>query len=883
MWENKEVNVAFGIGNESQPVYEMYVGEGFVPDPLNFDFRFDRPMQADQTVLVPVADDRIDYIKTRAPYIPPHYDPMINPESHYFLRAELKKFSVFSLSPEKVGNAHAVTLRITGFDLADTDGLDVALIMGTDTVYAFETYPQNPSELVAYIDMRGHDAGNYQLMARKRSSGVTTIWEESVEVIEDDGALIFTEVNAPAILRTGSDIPISVTYGNDGYSNIYDMLVFVAFFMDDSTSTGLTVDYLGSTYPGYSGNGFISTEDNPAEAVDIAVFDDMIIYMAYVPIVHARSRESFVFRVKYEGTGKVLTTQSTLGLVQRSPYTFTGRVEDAGSSKYANILGRAIASSQGGLEELAKSYCNDNVLDAEGMSMRLLGQTRKVAEIAHGASSTEKNLRDGYHALFNANPNLKERYDAIKGAIDEGKKLDLTANDDTPFYSELHDVFNCLESEGETVDFHPSPDPCIFTGVWTQGGVEYKVKVNTTTSNGNCPPPKNIRPKANKLTQFLNSLDPNEIVGPSGSGPARLVDGEESFTYTIYFENVSDATSPAARVRIDNPLDTNLRFQSLRVVSFGFADTSFQFNNSPFVQKTIGLGSKYQNQQLRIIAGTNPQSGKAFFEFTTLNPETQGIVSGAYDGFLLPNDSSGRGQGFVTYMIDPVSDLDAGTEIKNKASIIFDDNEIIETNTWSNIISGGELASRVLELPEYSATTFQLEWKNETPKYAPAVKSFDIYIRDIDGKDTWTKWLGGTKSLKKEFTGTPGHTYEFYSRAQSNDDFEIIDGKADARTTIFDFKGKIDGDQLVLFPNPASDQAQLAYRSSGRDIPMRVRISDIQGKQLSVQEFKTPGSGIQLIQLPVQKLTAGVYVVELYENDSRRGSAKLVITGYPKP
>lgn len=881
MWENEEANEAFGIGNESQPVYEMYVGENFVPDPLNFDFRFDSPLQADQTVLVPVAGERTDYIKARAPYIPPHFDPMVTPESHYFLRAEFKQFSVFNLSPEKVGNAHNVTLRITGFDLDDDLGLDVALLQGTDTVYAFETYPQNPSELVAYIDMRGHDAGNYQLMVRKRSSGATTIWEESVEVIEDEGALLFTEVHAPAILRTGSDIPISVTYGNDGHSNMYDMLVFVAFFMDDSTTEGLSVDYLGSTYPGYSGNEFISTENNPAEPVDIAVFDDAIIFMAYVPIVHARSRESFVFRVKANVTGTVLTTQSSLGLVQRSPYTFTGRVVDAGESKYADLLGRAIASSQGALEELAKSYCG-NVLNADAMSQRLAEQTYEVAKKARGAASTEKNLKDGYKALFDTKASIKDRYKAIKGAIDEHKGLDLTANEDTPFYSELTSVFNCLDSEDEAVNFELTPDPCIYIGSWTRDNVTYKVKVNSKTSNGNCIKPPNIRPKGNKLTKFLRSLDPNEIVGPSGSGPARLVDGKEPFIYTIYFENVSDATAPARKVRIDNPLDTNLRLQSLRVISFGFADTSFQFNNSPFVQRTIDLGSKYQNQQLRIFGGTDPQSGKAIFEFTTLNPETQGIVSGAYDGFLLPNDSSGRGQGFITYMIDPVSDLETGTEIKNKAAIIFDENEIIETNTWSNTISGGELASKVLELPEYSATTFQLEWKNETPEYAPAVKSFDIYMRDIDGKDIWIKWVDGTKSLNKQFTGIPGHTYEFYSRAQSDNEFENVSGTADAHTTIFDFKGTIDDGEPMLFPNPATYQTQLAYRSSGKDIPMKVRMTDIQGKLLFVQEFTTSGGGIQFFEIPVRKLSAGVYVVELYENDSRRGSTKLVMAGYPK-
>ncbi len=887
IWENEQANEAFGIGNETQPIYEMYVGENFVPDPLNFDFRFDSPLQADQTILVPVAGERMDYIKTRAPYIPPHYDPTVIPESQYFLRAEFKQFSVFSLFPEKVGNAHNVTLRITGFDLTDASGLDVALFLGTDTVYAFETYPQNASELVAYIDMRGHEAGDYQLMVRKRTSGDYTIWEETVEVIEDFGARIYTKVGAPASSRVTIDFPVSVTYGNDGYSNIYDMLVFVAFFMDDSTSTGLHVDYLGSTYPGYSGNGFISTENNPAQPIEIAVFDNAIIYAAYVPIVHARSRETFAFKVRGKQRG-IITTQSSLALVQRSPYTFTGRVADAGKSYYVDFLGRAIASSQDALADLAKTTDCGQVLNADAMSLRLAQQTYKVAKIARGAEDVDKNIQKGYDAVFDSDMSVIDRFKAIKEGIDEHKKVDLTANKDTPFYSELTDVFKCMGDNNEPVHFEQTGE-CAKTATWSHDGIDYVVPVNMRGIGiPNCPilPPPAAKttpdPKSNSQTNNTESIDPNEIIGPRGIGPARLVDGKDSFEYTVFFENTAESTAPAVRVRIDNPLDTNLRPQSLRVVSFGFADTSFQFNNSPFVQRTIDLGSKYQNQQLHIIAGTNPESGKAFFEFTTLNPETQGIASGAYDGFLLPNDSTGRGQGFVTYLIDPVSDLEPGTQIKNKASIIFDENEIIETNIWSNTISGGGLASKVVELPEYSTTTFQLDWINETPEFAPPVKSFDIYIRDIDVEDFWTKWLGGTKALNKQFTGIPGHTYEFYSRAQSEDGFESIDGSADASTTIFDFKGTINEGEPMLFPNPASDQTQLAYRSSGKDIPMKVRMTDIQGKQLFVQEFTTSGGGIQFFEIPVRKLSAGVYVVELYENDSRRGSTKLVMAGYPK-
>lgn len=883
MWEDEEFNENFGISNESQPIYEMYVGEEFIPTPLEFDYRFDAPLQSDQTILVPVAGQRTDYIKTRAPYIPPHWNPDVTPISQYYLRAEFKQFSVFSMHPEKVGTSHNVTLRIKGFDLQDTVGLDVALINQGDTVYAFETYPQSSSELIAYIDMRGYAPGDYQLMVRKQSTGAYTIWDEPVPVIHDNGAELFVEVKAPGASRSSQDFQIQVTYGNKGYSNYYDMLVFVAVFMDDTSSTGLHVRYLGSSYPGNPLSGFISDEINPAGFEAVGDLGYAMVYGARVPIVHARSRETFYFEVNGEVPG-IITTQASLGLVQRSPYTFTGRTADAATSRYAVLLGQAIAAVDGVLEDLGKSGGSDcdQPLNADEMTYKLAEETYKVAKKARGASGMKKDITDSYNTIMA--PDLQpaavyKKYEAYKKLVGIKGELDLTANKDTPFFEELTDVFDCIEADSDS-DFERENHDGYKTITWESDDpnsiwdTEFTIWIRCE----HC-----TEPKDKDDTDNINSEDPNEIVGPGGQGLNRLVKGDETFQYTIYFENVADASAPARRVRIDNPLDSNLRLPSMRLVSFGFADTSFQFNEEPFVQKTVDLGAEYNDMQLRIFAGTNPLTQKAFFEFTTIDPATQGLATGAYDGFLLPNDTSGRGQGFVTYLIDPKPGLAPGTRINNQAAIVFDANEIIETNTWTNTISGGDLQSRVNELPEYSSPKFSLSWINETPAFGPSVVAFDIYYRDVTvDSSKWIRWIGETKSLNKTFEGIPGHTYEFLSRAISQNEVEVFTTTPDTRTTIIDFRGNVDGSNLVLFPNPANESTTLAYNSSGNNVPMRVNITDIRGRKLLSTVFTTTGGGIQFFRIPISHLSAGVYIVALFENDQRTGSAKLVVTAQPK-
>jgi uncharacterized surface anchored protein len=72
--------------------------------------------------------------------------------------------------------------------------------------------------------------------------------------------------------------------------------------------------------------------------------------------------------------------------------------------------------------------------------------------------------------------------------------------------------------------------------------------------------------------------------------------------------------------------------------------------------------------------------------FRTLDPETGELPEDALAGFLPPNDASRRGEGHVSFSIKPKSNLSVGTLITNTASIVFDTNAAIATNTVTNTI-----------------------------------------------------------------------------------------------------------------------------------------------------------------------------------------------------
>ncbi|MEN0048618.1 MAG: T9SS type A sorting domain-containing protein, partial [Bacteroidota bacterium] len=81
---------------------------------------------------------------------------------------------------------------------------------------------------------------------------------------------------------------------------------------------------------------------------------------------------------------------------------------------------------------------------------------------------------------------------------------------------------------------------------------------------------------------------------------------------------------------------------------------------------------------------------------TLLHPD--GLVEFTFKNILLPDSTTNEplSHGFVTYKIQPSSDLAKNTNIENTANIFFDFNPPIQTNTTSNVL--------VEELPKATST-----------------------------------------------------------------------------------------------------------------------------------------------------------------------------------
>ncbi len=284
---------------------------------------------------------------------------------------------------------------------------------------------------------------------------------------------------------------------------------------------------------------------------------------------------------------------------------------------------------------------------------------------------------------------------------------------------------------------------------------------------------------------WLFPKDPNKIVGPTGVTEMRFIKPPKTMVYKVFFENMPSAKVPAKEVIVNNPLQEDLRLQDMELKSIGFGDTIIALPATNSIDKIIDLGPGNGNNKLQIVAGLDVINSEAFWRLTTIDPSTGQKPADPASGFLPSNDSTGRGEGFVKYQITLEDDVQAGTKISNQATITFDQAQEIQTNTWTNVVSGSKPLSAVKSLPaKMDTTVFTVEWEGFSGnKFGTGVSYYDIFYAKNDS--TYQPWITSTTKNQAQFTGQRGNTYDFISIAFAEDGTrETRPSTADASTAI---------------------------------------------------------------------------------------------------
>jgi hypothetical protein len=272
-----------------------------------------------------------------------------------------------------------------------------------------------------------------------------------------------------------------------------------------------------------------------------------------------------------------------------------------------------------------------------------------------------------------------------------------------------------------------------------------------------------------RMSNTVNTHDPNDLIGPAGYGDAAFVQGDSSLSYEVRFENDPNATAPARLVSITDTLDPNLDLNTFELTEIDFGSQRIVIpqgldSYGAMIPMTTPTGVAIE---VNVQAKLDRTSRTLSLALQALDPTTGTYPEDPLIGLLYPEDGTNRGTGSISYLVKPVAGLPTGTEINNQAQVVFDYNDPIDTPLVHNTLDSAAPTSRVAPLPATTSdTTLHLNWAGQDETGGSGIAAYTIY-ESVDGGPALAVFTDTTET-SGGVTVEPGHTYAFYSIATDN-------------------------------------------------------------------------------------------------------------------
>jgi hypothetical protein len=170
-----------------------------------------------------------------------------------------------------------------------------------------------------------------------------------------------------------------------------------------------------------------------------------------------------------------------------------------------------------------------------------------------------------------------------------------------------------------------------------------------------------------------------------------------------------------------------------------------------------------RNLIVHIAAELEEATGLLTWRFASLDPDTGEPPQDPSAGFLPPDVNAPEGEGSVFFTVAPKSALTTGTVIVNRARILFDENDPLDTPEWQNTLDTTAPESHVEPLASTrAASRFAVQWAGTDA--GAGITSYTIYVSENGGESR--PWLVDTDETTATFTGEPNTTYAFRSVAR---------------------------------------------------------------------------------------------------------------------
>jgi len=339
----------------------------------------------------------------------------------------------------------------------------------------------------------------------------------------------------------------------------------------------------------------------------------------------------------------------------------------------------------------------------------------------------------------------------------------------------------------------------------------------------------------------VTSWDPNRKVGPVGAGSGEFIAEAGRFFYRIDFENLDEATAPAYRVVI-----------------------------------TDTLQAVYDPETVQLEGESHPG-----FEFSRngniLRWEVVGIE-------LPPNVNPPEGEGWVSFSVDAVPGQASGTIFENRATIVFDLNPPIITNTHVNILDNLPPVTQMVPLPEVVATdSLTVYFNSDDGINGSGV--YDVVLFASHEGGTFSQIAISDTSFAR--IAVQEGTWSFYALAS---DFvgnaevlkpEVITTRVVTPTSITDNNENPYMWSLGSnYPNPFNPETLIPY-SLQQSGDVKITVYDVLGRRVFTMNAGRRDAGRHVQQLNMRHLASGTYLYELRVTNAGsllyRNTAKMIM------
>lgn len=731
-----------------QPANELYARFGLLPSRSAYDFLFHRPYEPDQEIVVPDTQAGTYYSLARNAYLPANAqtDP-------YSIKAEIVPFGITSVSPNRIGDNGQVTITIKGAKFET--GSIVQLVKGATLLTATNVLVVDSVTIKAKFLLTHASQGIYDVVVKK--SGSEVAMQKQFVTVESSRVLSATITgNGDLLPRLGRTFTWSGQVENS--SNIDIEYLVVSLSLDQPLSVEIDLP-----------KGAISfVRTNQISASKVFILKGMA----------SGEKVNFAFRVReyqspfnYSISSKPYTKQEYFDFLRSTADQMRNQLLGQSIKSFSSEVSQALSNPDNWWKLVVSQLATAGLIDAT-----------EVSNFTNQKFQEKENILTPI-ANKRARNFLQEQersaLDTCLGDCDQEFNI--------AYGGELVVYGICMAFAGPTGVGIVACTVSLIAAIHVIEVIRAKCKCDCYRDN--------MSPTCGTQGEYCRILsgypcprspqDPNDKQGPTGYGLLNFTGKGQEYFYTVNFENIPTASANAQRIRITDKLDPNLDWRTFRLKEIGFGKYRIPIpDNRAFYQGRLQLGEDLGNLVADISAGLDIATGQVTWTLTALDPKTGEQPNGANQGLLPPNDSTGRGQGYVTYTVQPKADVKTGTVIANSATIIFDTEEPITTNTVTNTIDADAPTSAVNALPATSSSrTFTVSWAGSDPANGSGLQSFDVWYAEGDG--AYQPLLSGTTDTSTNFTGQAGKSYRFYSIARDNaGNVETAPATPDAVTTI---------------------------------------------------------------------------------------------------